>query len=121
MLSAWAIGNGEKERMLPHLGINSSAEDEDDTTSSMEPGRVSLPWDDPGGCGGTSSVGGHQFSEAYQLLRFQTISSLWPTKDSVLQGIPGERFWKHQSFGGGDVGRVLIAQQIGDFRVCLSL
>lgn len=39
ILSAWAIGNGEKVSLLPHLDINSSAEDKDDTTSSKEPGR----------------------------------------------------------------------------------
>ena len=83
--------------------------------------RVSLPWDDPGGCGGISSVEGYQFSRDYQVLRFQTVSSLWTIKDSVLQAIPGEHLWKYQSFGGGGIRRVLIAQEIGDFRVYLSL
>lgn len=38
ILNVWAIWNGEKERLLPHLGINSSAVGKDDTTSSTEPG-----------------------------------------------------------------------------------
>lgn len=83
--------------------------------------RAALPWDDPGGCGGFSSAEGYQFSEDYQVLRFQTIRSLWTIKDSVLQATPGEHLWKHQSFGGRPIRNVLIAQKTGNFRVYLFL
>lgn len=83
--------------------------------------RASLPWDDPGDCGGFSSAEGYQFSEDYRVLRFQTISSLWTVKDSVLQATLGEHLWQYQSFGGRPIRNVLIAQKIGNFRVYLSL
>ena len=116
----WASGNGEKERLLtdlvsiqvqrmrmrPLLPRNLGAAE-----------RVSLPWDDPGGCVDISSVEAYQFSEDYQVLRFHTISFLRTIKDSVPQATLGEYLWKYQSFGGGCIRRVLIAQEIGDFRM----
>lgn len=83
--------------------------------------RVSLPWQGPGGCGGISSVEGYQLSEDYQVVRFQTISSLWNIKGLVLRVILKDHWWKYQNFGGGGIRRVLVAQEIGEFRVYLSL
>lgn len=71
---------------------------------------VSLPGDDPGSCGGTSSVVGYQFS--HHIIRFQT----WTVKDLVLQATPGEQFWKYQSFGGRSIRKVLIVMRLVTLR-----
>lgn len=53
-LSAWTVGNGEKERLLRCLGVNSRS------LGTAE--WVLLPWEDPEGCDGISSAQGSQFS-----------------------------------------------------------